>query len=159
MTALGLVLVLAGVAAVAFEAHRPTHGVLGTTGIAALAAGAALAVEGAGGGLAAVVAAAAVLGVAALIVVALSLTKAVAVRRRRIRSGREAMIGRCGVVNRWDERGGTVLVDGALWRARLEEGLDEAAAQLREGDEVIVEYVSGLTLIVRRAERWELAGW
>jgi len=159
MTALGLVLVLAGVAAVAFEAHRPTHGALGTPGVAALAAGAALAVEGAGGGIAAVVAAAVMLGVAAVIVVALSLTKGVAVRRRRIRSGPEAMIGRCGVVSRWGERGGTVLVDGALWRAQLEHGLDQAAEQLHEGDEVVVEYVRGLTLIVRRAERWELAGW
>jgi membrane protein implicated in regulation of membrane protease activity len=58
-------------------------------------------------------------------------------------------------VRGWSEPAGQVFVDGALWRARHDwAGLDGAA--LREGDPVVVENVSGLTLSVRRAEDWEL---
>jgi membrane-bound serine protease (ClpP class) len=48
---------------------------------------------------------------------------------------------------------GTVLVDGALWSAHpsLPDG-----EEIHEGDRVVVERVSGLTLAVRKAEEWEL---
>jgi membrane-bound serine protease (ClpP class) len=73
----------------------------------------------------------------------------------RIRAGSEALCGRVGVVRRWSESAGAVFVDGALWRARRESlNADEQA--FREGDAVVVEHVSGLTLSVRRAEEWEL---
>ena len=45
--------------------------------------------------------------------------------------------------------------DGALWRARHEWPAAESEA-LHEGDSVVVERVSGLTLCVRRADEWEL---
>jgi membrane-bound serine protease (ClpP class) len=48
---------------------------------------------------------------------------------------------------------GQVFVDGALWRARP--SWDDADG-LREGDQIVVERVQGLTLSVRRAEEWEL---
>jgi membrane-bound serine protease (ClpP class) len=48
-----------------------------------------------------------------------------------------------------------VFVDGALWRARLWDLEDEAP--LERGDPVVVEYVNGLTLTVRPAEKWEVA--
>jgi membrane protein implicated in regulation of membrane protease activity len=58
-------------------------------------------------------------------------------------------------VRRWNEPGGQVFVDGALWRAQ--HGWAEmGAGTLREGDPVVVERVDGLTLRVRRAEEWEL---
>ena len=56
------------------------------------------------------------------------------------------------MVRSWSDGVGQVFVDGALWRARpsvLEE------AELSEGDSVVVERVTGLTLAVRRAEDWE----
>jgi membrane-bound serine protease (ClpP class) len=58
-----------------------------------------------------------------------------------------------GVVRSWTAGGGQVLVDGALWRARHSWADD--GEELGEGDPVVVERVSGLTLAVRRAEDWE----
>jgi membrane protein implicated in regulation of membrane protease activity len=61
-----------------------------------------------------------------------------------------------GVVRNWREPTGQVFVDGALWQARREWwGADQDV--LGEGDEIVVERVSGLTLCVRRAEEWELS--
>jgi membrane-bound serine protease (ClpP class) len=50
---------------------------------------------------------------------------------------------------------GRVLVDGALWRARLWAG--EEDIPVRSGDPIVVERIDGLTLTVRRAEEWEVA--
>src|SRR6266550_3570054 len=47
-----------------------------------------------------------------------------------------------------------VFVDGSLWRA--EPSPIHEQAELHEGDQVVVERVSGLTLCVRKAEEWEL---
>ena len=58
-----------------------------------------------------------------------------------------------GVVRNWNGAGGQVLVDGALGRARRSLGNEDD--ELGEGDHVVVERVSGLTLCVRRAEDWE----
>jgi membrane-bound serine protease (ClpP class) len=57
------------------------------------------------------------------------------------------------VVRNWAGPDGQVFVDGALWRARRSWADDEK--ELGEGDSVVVERVSGLTLAVRRAEDWE----
>jgi membrane-bound serine protease (ClpP class) len=80
--------------------------------------------------------------------------KAAAARLTRVQSGAEALCGHLGVVRSWTEPSGQVFVDGALWRARHEWPLDDD--QLQEGDAVVVERVSGLTLCVRRADEWEL---
>ena len=113
----------------------------------------AMVLAGAGGGLAIVLAAV----VAALAVtglwVAVAARKALATRRLRISSGREALSGRVGVVRSWSNGSGQVLVDGALWRARHSWADD--GEELGAGDSVVVERVSGLTLAVRRAEAWE----
>ena len=135
------------------EAHVQSLGFLGVPGVAALTAGAVLAVTGLGGGIALVVACAVALAAVGAAVVALSLHKGVAVRRRRIQTGSEGIIGHLGVVRRWTDPAGTVLVDGALWHARLSLPDEEP---LHEGDDVIVERVNGLTLCVRKAENWEL---
>jgi membrane-bound serine protease (ClpP class) len=153
MTALGLALLVIGGVIVVLEAHIQSLGFLGVPGVAALAAGAVLAVTGLGGGIALVVACAVALAAVGAAVVALSLHKGVAVRRRRIQTGSEGIIGHLGVVRRWTEPKGTVFVDGALWQARLSLPDEEP---LHEGDHVVVERVNGLTLCVRKAENWEL---
>ena len=148
----GLALVVLGAALVVAEAHVP-GGVLGVLGSVALAGGAALAIGGAGGGfalvLAAVVATLAVTGVW----VAIAARKSLAAGRLRAASGREALSGRTGVVRSWAGEGGQVFVEGALWRARR--SWDEDGEPLDAGDAVVVERVRGLTLAVRRAEDWE----
>lgn len=152
MVEAGVVLVVVGAALLVAEAHVP-GGVLGVAGGVALATGAALAVGGAGVGALAVVAAVLAATAVTAIWLAVATRKALAVRRLRSASGREALSGRRGVVRSWNGGDGQVLVDGALWRARP--SLDEGAEPLAAGDAVVVERVSGLTLGVRRAERWE----
>jgi membrane-bound ClpP family serine protease len=152
MVVVGVALLLVGAALLVAEAHAP-YGVLGAAGGISLAGGAALAIAGAGGGLAIVLSA----GLAALAVagvwVAVATRKALATRALRASSGREALSGRMGVVRSWAGEGGQVFVDGALWRARHSWAGD--GEELGEGDSVVVERVSGLTLAVRKAEDWE----
>jgi membrane-bound ClpP family serine protease len=146
--ALGLLFVVLGAALVAAEAHVPSHGVLGSGAVAALAVGVALLFSATGS--AALVAVFAGLAVAAaggawLLVL---VRKALATRRLRERN---TLVGRVGFARAPD----CVFVDGALWRARLWNLEDEAP--LARGDPVVVEHVNGLTLTVRPAEEWEVA--
>lgn len=128
-------------------------GALGAAGGVALAAGAALALAGAGGGAAIVIGV--VLGAIAAtgLWLAFATRKALATRRLRLASGREALTGRCGVVRSWQNGDGQVFVDGALWRARP--SWPDSDEQITAGDAVVVERVTGLTLGVRKAEEWE----
>jgi membrane-bound serine protease (ClpP class) len=155
MTAIGITLLVLGATLIAIEAHVPRLGVLGGPGVVALAAGAVLAVGGLGGGIAVGVVSAVVLAVAGAGILALTLGKGIAVRRRRVRAGPEGLVGQLGVVRRWEEPRGKVLVDGCLWHARRSWG-DEQETDLHEGDHVVVERLDGLTLAVRPAEEWEL---
>lgn len=155
MTALGIVLLVIGAALIAVEAHVPRLGMLGGPGVIALAAGALLAVGGLGGGLAVGLAIALVLALAGAGVLAVTLREGAAVRRRRVMTGPEGLVGQLGVVRRWHEPAGKVLVDGCLWQARRSWG-DEQRTVLHEGDRVVVERLDGLTLTVRPAEDWEL---
>jgi membrane-bound ClpP family serine protease len=152
MVELGLVLVVVGAALLVAEAHVP-GGVLGVTGGVTLAAGAAIALGAAGGGAAVIVGVVVGALAASGLWLAIATRKALATRRLRSASGREALAGRCGVVRRWQNGDGQVFVDGALWKARP--SWPDADEQLTPGDAVVVERVSGLTLAVRRAEEWE----
>jgi membrane-bound ClpP family serine protease len=148
MTALIVVLVVLGASLLIAEAHVASFGVLGVSGIAALAIAAALAIDTAGGS--ALLATALVVPVAAVLcgLVVVAAGKALAIRRRRPQTGAEALIGRVGVMHHGD-----VLVAGERWRARRSWAEDAA---LGEGEPVVVEQVQGLTLSVRRAEEWEV---
>jgi membrane-bound serine protease (ClpP class) len=154
MTGLSVVLMITGALLLVAEAHVVSHGVLGVTGVLALAAGAVLAVEAAGGsvvlGLALAVPVALVLVAATL----LAVRKALVLRHHRPKSGSAGLVGRIGVVRRAPAPVGDVLVEGELWRARCSWADGEPA--LREGEHVVVEQVHGLTLAVRRAEEWEV---
>jgi membrane-bound ClpP family serine protease len=156
MTALGVSLLVIGAIVVVVEAHVPTLGILGGPGVVAMGAGAVLAVSGLGGGLALGLVAALLVVAAGIGLMAVSLRKALPTRRRRVSAGAEGMIGHIGIVRSWSEPTGKVLVDGALWQACHGWGDDEHA-ELHEGDRVVVEQLSGLTLRVRAAEEWELA--
>jgi membrane-bound serine protease (ClpP class) len=157
VTALGIFLLVVGATLVVIETHVPALGMLGGPGVAALVVGAVLAVGGLGGGLGVVLATALILAFAGTGVLVLALRKGAAVRRRRISTGPESLVGQVGVVRSWADPNGRVLIDGALWRARRAWSDDDAEADLHEGDAIVVERLSGLTLAVRRAEEWELA--
>jgi membrane-bound serine protease (ClpP class) len=156
MTALGIALLLVGAIVVVVEAHVPTLGALGAPGVIAMTVGTVLAVAGLGGGVAVAAVAAVLVAGVGVAVVGVSAIKGAAVSRRRVRSGPEGLVGRIGEVRSWSDGNGKVLVDGALWRARRSLTADEDEPELHEGDEVVVERMSGLTLAVRRAEDWEL---
>jgi membrane-bound ClpP family serine protease len=155
MTALGVSLLMVGAIMVLIEAHVPTMGALGGPGVIALAVGAVLAVIGLGGGWLLGVLAALLLAGAAGGVMLLTVGKGLAVRRRVIRAGPESMIGHTGVVRSWTNSTGSVLVDGALWRARRSVLDDEEPKELHEGDEVVIDHLDGLTVGVRPTEDWE----
>lgn len=152
MIALGIALLATGVTLLVAEAHAP-GGVLGALGTVAAVAGTVIAVSAADGGI--------VLALVLAVIVAAAAgawlwTAARAVRRsrhRRVRSGREALVGACGEArSALAGEPGRVFVDGALWRARAANPDEE----IEPGDAVVVERVDGLTLTVRRAESWEL---
>jgi membrane-bound ClpP family serine protease len=153
LVALGIALLVTGSGLVVAEAHLPTYGALGVAGVAALVAGTALSIDGAGGGIALVLTVAVTFAVVGTLLLLYVARQTLAVGRRRALTGAEGLVGHVGVVRVAPAPLAQVFVDGALWRARPSWGEGEA---LNEGDPVVVESVSGLTLGVRRAEEWEL---
>jgi membrane-bound serine protease (ClpP class) len=155
MTALGVSLLIVGAVAILVEAHVSSLGILGAPGVILVAVGSVLAVGGLGGGIVLGVVLGLLLAAVGAAAVVVSLTKGMAARKRRVSTGREGLIGHLGTVRSWTDSGGSVLVDGALWRA-YPSWPDEEHPSLHAGDSVVVERVSGLTLAVRPAEEWEL---
>lgn len=98
----------------------------------------------------------AALALATVAVLALvTLREARAIGRRQVQTGAEGLIGLVGIVRRKIDPLGDVAVDGELWRARRSWVTDDEPA-LDAGDPVVVDSVQGLTLLVRRAEEWEV---
>jgi membrane-bound ClpP family serine protease len=151
MSTLGIVLLLMGTALAVAEAHVPSHGALGSAAAAAFAGGIALVVAGAGLGIAVALTVGIIGGAIAAVYAWIVVHKALAVSRSRVRSGAEGLVGRVGEAR----TAGQVFLDGALWRARVWSGEEDAT--LKRGDPIVVERVDGLTLTVRRAEEWEVA--
>ena len=155
MSQIGLVLLLVSAALAVAEAHVPSHGALGAASVAAMAAGLALVVSGAGAALLLALAVAATVAAAGGTYLWVVVHKAMAARRARVRSGPEGLIGRVGEVRAAPAPLGKVFLDGALWKAKMWSP-DEDGTMLERGDPIVVERVDGLTLTVRRAEDWEL---
>lgn len=135
------------------------NGALGTIGGVALLIGGIIAILSLGGTAAIAVPVGVILGLAAggwTLIVGREISRG---RRLAIRSGSETLSGRVGEVRQWHDGGGQVFVDGALWRARHDDiagNGEHDQDSFERGDRVVVEYVLGLTLCVRRAEKWEL---
>ena len=155
MSTFGIVLLLLGAALAAAEAHVPSHGALGSAAAVAVAGGVALVVAGAGLGTALALAVGLAAGAWRRGLRGVVVRKGLAASRHRVRSGSEGLVGRVGEVRAAPAPVGQVFLDGALWRARLRAGDEDAA--LQRGDPIVVERVDGLTLTVRRAEEWEVA--
>jgi membrane-bound serine protease (ClpP class) len=151
MSTFGIALLSLGAALAVAEAHVVSYGILGTAAIAAIAAGLALIVDGAGAGLAVGLAVGLSAGAIAAVYGTFVLARVISVRRIPVRGGQAGVVGHRGEAR----DAGRVLVDGALWRARVWEPEEEP--ELRAGEAVVVERVDGLTLTVRRAEEWEVA--
>ena len=98
-----------------------------------------------------------VLGVVAVLAAAtlIATRRVMSAAMRRPTCGPETLVGQLGTVREPLAPLGQVLVDGALWRAR-ETWPEAGAPVVAGGDRVVVERVDGLTLLVRRAETWEV---
>ena len=155
MSAIGIVLVFVGAALMVAEAHVVSHGVLGTGAAIALATGVAITLSDAGAPAGAAAAAAIAVALATLGLAWLLLIKSLATRRRPVRTGSPALLGRVATVRSIPAPVGQVQLDGTLWRARFWE-FEEDRAAVAEGSPVVVEAVDGITLTVRPAEEWEV---
>jgi membrane-bound ClpP family serine protease len=153
VSAIGFALLILGIVLVIAEAHVP-GGVLGGIGAAALVIGALITIPALGGSAAVAIPIGLGFGIAAGGWALFAARAGARAQRTRIKAGAEALCGHIGVVKSWTPPSGHVYVDGALWRARDDCGLDDGP--LHEGDVVVVEGVRGLTLSVRRADEWEL---
>ena len=138
----GVVLMLFGVALLGLEAWVSAHGLMGISGVIAIAAGGLMLFRTPGEGVSPLL----VIGmsVAAGTLLAVVATKVVEARHRpvAIGSGVNDMVGRTAVARTRLQPRGQVYLHGELWQAEATSG-DIAA-----GGEVVVEGVEGLTLRV-----------
>jgi membrane-bound serine protease (ClpP class) len=144
----GVALIVLGVALLVVEGFVTSHGLVGLSGVIALAAGGLLLFRTPGSDMS--VSPFLVLTISVLFGGGLALiaTKVVAARHQPVAgagSGLAGMPGREAIVRTALDPSGQVFIDGALWQAEAEDG---AAAV---GDTVIVQRVEGLTLHVAPA--------
>ena len=152
MTAVGIALLVIGIAMIIAEAHLDTHGIIGAVGVVALAASGLLLFNTDSSefevSAPAVIAVAVVLGGG----LAFAVSKAVAGGQSAGADGSRASASASPARSAVPLSPiGQVFVDGALWRASLADDAAEADAErVRErGARVRVEAVEGLTLRVR----------
>ena len=154
MIALGVIVVLAGLAILVIEAHISTAGVLGLAGVMAVAAGFGMIIASSGGGAAVAVPVSIALAVVGLVTVAAIARKVFAARAKAVRTGPSGLIGAMATVKTWSRDEGQVAADGTLWRARLSYGWDDPLPL--PGQPVVISELDGLTVSVRRPDPWEV---
>jgi membrane-bound serine protease (ClpP class) len=147
VTVAGVLLLVLGVAMIVAEAHLPTHGILGASGVAALIASGLLLYDTNTSAFEISPVVVVIVGLLLGGLLALAIQKAVQARREPKRTGWEEMIGAIGEVRERLDPVGQVFVQGALWRAELMDGHGDRR-ELDRGSRVRVESVEGLTLHV-----------
>jgi membrane-bound serine protease (ClpP class) len=142
----GVALMIFGVVLLGLEAWVSAHGLMGLSGVIAIAAGGLLLFRTPGEGVDPFL----VIGmsVVAGVLLAFVATKVVQARHRPVSAGGGSLtlVGRTAVVRTRLQPRGQVYLHGELWQAEAAEGED-----LAPGREVIVEGVEGLTLRVTPA--------
>src|SRR4051794_27448335 len=143
----GVLLLVAGILMIIGEAHLPTHGILGVSGVAAIVAAGFLLYP----------TNTSALEISPIVVIlvglilggglALVVRKAVQARRRPKRTGWEEMVGSIGEVREPIDPVGQIFIQGALWRAEVA-GANGDGRPVERGVRVRVESVEGLTLHV-----------
>lgn len=139
----GLALVLLGIAFLVAEAYVPSFGVLGLGGTAAFVLGATMLFDSEGFDLE--IAWSVLIPVTIVTVAFVFLAAGFGIRahRRRVTTGREALINQPARVESWEGDSGRVYVQDESWRAIGPEGLSP-------GMRVVIADVQGITLSVRR---------
>jgi membrane-bound serine protease (ClpP class) len=141
----GVALIILGVGLLVLEGFVTSHGLIGLSGVIALAAGGLLLFRTPGSDMG--VSPLLVLTISALFGAGLAViaTKVVSARHQpayALSAGLTGMPGREAIVRTPLDPSGQVFIDGALWQAEAEDGPAEV------GDTVIVQRVEGLTLHV-----------
>jgi membrane-bound serine protease (ClpP class) len=151
VAAVGILLLVFGVALIIAEAHLPTSGILGGVGVVAMVLSGLLLFNTDSDAYEVSVPVVIVVGLLLGGFMAFAVRKVVDARRRPVRTGWEELVGAEGDVRSPLDPIGQVYVEGALWRATLADGAREgdAGAGLGRGAKVRVESVEGLTLRVR----------
>jgi membrane-bound serine protease (ClpP class) len=147
VTLVGVLLLVFGVAMIIAEAHLPTHGILGASGVAALIASGLLLYDT---NTSAYEVSPVVIVFVGLLLggsLAFAVERAVRARQQPKRTGWEELIGAVGEVREPLDPVGQIFVEGALWRARLVDTNGDRRL-LERGSRVRVESVEGLTLHV-----------
>jgi membrane-bound serine protease (ClpP class) len=162
VTVAGVLLLVFGVAMIIAEAHLPTHGILGASGVAALIASGLVLYDTNNSSFEISPVVVILAGLLMGGFLALAVQRALRARRLPSRTGWEEMVGAVGEVRDPLDPIGQIFVEGALWRAELAPGHDRsgnAAAEpatdgraIGRGSRVRVESVEGLTLRVRPLE-------
>jgi membrane-bound serine protease (ClpP class) len=144
-TLTGILLLIAAVVLIVAEAHLPTGGAVGAVGVAALVASGLLLYntdsDAVDVSLPVIIAVALLIGVLALLAAQRVYR---AQRQERVLTGWEEMIGSVGEVRVPLDPVGQVFVEGALWRARVDDGSEPVPV----GSRVRIREVDGLTLHV-----------
>jgi membrane-bound serine protease (ClpP class) len=143
----GVLLLVAGILMIIGEAHLPTHGILGVSGVAAIVAAGFLLYPTNTNALEISPVVVILVGLILGGGLALVVQKAVRARREPKRTGWEEMIGSIGEVREPLDPVGQIFVQGALWRADVT-GANGDGRPLDRGVRVRVESVEGLTLHV-----------
>jgi membrane-bound serine protease (ClpP class) len=142
----GVVLMIFGVVLLGLEAWVSAHGLMGLSGVIAIAAGGLMLFRTPGEGVSPFL----VIGmsVVAGVLLAFVATKVVQARHRPVTAGGGSLtlVGRTAVVRTRLQPRGQVYLHGELWQAEAAEGED-----VDPGREVVVEGVEGLTLRVTPA--------
>ena len=158
VTVAGVLLLIFGLAMIVAEAHLPTHGILGASGVAALVASGLLLYDT---NSSAFEVSAPVVVIAGLLLggfLAIAVERAIRARRQPARTGWEEMVGAVGEVRERLDPVGQIFVEGALWRAVLAGDQAGDGRVLERGSRVRVESVEGLTLRVRPVEAADREG-
>src|SRR5919109_942998 len=152
VTVAGVLLLVFGLAMIVAEAHLPTHGILGASGVAALVASGLLLYDTKSS---AFEVSAPVVVIAGLLLggfLAVAVERAIRARGQPVRTGWEEMVGAVGEGRDRLDPVGQIFVEGALWRAVLAGDRASDGRALERGSRVRVESVEGLTLRVRPLE-------
>jgi membrane-bound serine protease (ClpP class) len=142
----GVVLMIFGVVLLGLEAWVSAHGLMGLSGVIAIAAGGLMLFRTPGEGVSPFLVVG--MSVVAGVLLAFVATKVVQARHRPVTTGGGSLtlVGRTAVVRTRLQPRGQVYLHGELWQAEAAEGED-----VGPGREVVVEGVEGLTLRVAPA--------
>ncbi len=145
----GLGLLLLGIALMVAEAFSPSFGVLGLGGVAAFILGSIFLMDSDLPGFQVALPLIFGLSIFSVALIVLTVGMLVRIRQRHVTTGLETYPGKHAVVSDdFVDGEGRVQMDGAFWQAKTEENQG-----LKQGDQVTVVNIKGLTLTVKPSDR------